>query len=55
MKLNKEQKIFIAGFKTSAEGFNGEYPFEYSSDEEIWEEIKNRFKEVKDGKSRNRC
>ena len=46
MKLNKEQKIFLAGFKTSAEGFNGEYPFEDYSDEEIWEKIKHRFKDI---------
>ena len=46
MELNKEQKMFLLGFKASGEGFNGEYPFEDCTDEEIWEKIKNRFKDV---------
>lgn len=31
---------FIAGFKVSGEGYNGEYPFEGSSDDEIWESVR---------------
>lgn len=47
MELNKEQKIFLAGFRASSEGFNGEYPFyEDCSNEQVWENIKYRFKEV---------
>ena len=30
---------YLAGFKTSAEGYNGEYPFQWESDKRIWEGI----------------
>lgn len=30
---------YLAGFKNSAEGYNGEYPFEGYSDKKIWDSI----------------
>lgn len=39
--------MFLEGFKISGEGFNGEYPFENKTDEEIWNRIKKQFREVK--------
>lgn len=30
---------YLAGFKNSAEGYNGEYPFEGDTDKKIWDSI----------------
>jgi len=43
-ELNNEQKAFLAGFKASWEGWNWEWPFEWSSDQEIWDDIKENYK-----------
>lgn len=37
------KKAYIAGFKNSAEGYNGEYPFEGESEEKIWNSISEDF------------
>ena len=46
INLSKMQKAFLEGFKSSGEGFNGEYPFDGDTDEIIWSRIEDRFKEI---------
>jgi len=43
-----EEKGILKGFKMSAEGFNGEYPFEGKSDEYILKGLK-KLQEIKNG------
>ena len=42
--MTDKEKAFLEGFKASAEGWNGEYPYDGASDEQIWEKIKHKFK-----------
>lgn len=37
-----EKQALIDGFKASGEGWNGEYPHEGSSDDDIWADLKHR-------------
>lgn len=40
-----KQKMFLEGFKASAEGYNGEHP--PRTDEEMWESIKEDYDKIK--------
>ena len=42
----QRQRMFMAGFKSSAEGYNGEYPFEGESEAKIWDSIKEDYDKV---------
>lgn len=39
------EEAFLAGFKISGEGWNGEYPHEGENDSVIWEDIKESFED----------
>jgi hypothetical protein len=43
----EKQKMFMAGFKNSGEGYNGEHPFEGESEAKIWDSIKEDYDKVK--------